>query len=426
MLRAVKFAAGLMMAFLPFQAGAELSGLTVIYAGKLIDATSDEVKTGKSILIEGKRIREIRDGFVDIPAAKIIDLRDSTVLPGLIEGHVHVTTFSRGGKNSQFTMTPAAIALGTVPTLETMLAEGFTSARDVGTADGVSIALRDAIDAGQIRGPRLWVAGAPISPTGGHYDRAQAVRPEFADELNDGLNVVDGPDGFRAAVRLRHREGADLIKLMVGGGVTSLRDDPKLRLMDDDEIRAAIETAHGLGMKITTHSHSAAATKAAVRLGVDAVEHGTYGDDETYRLMKERNVILVPTLSAGLAGVQYMDQNPGAWPAEIVAKAKQVAPAMSANVTAANRAGVKIAFGTDWSRPVRAHEFTYMVQAGMRPIDALLSATKIGAELLGTSDLGTIEPGRLADIIAVRGDPTKDIAVMENVVFVMKDGIKIK
>lgn len=406
---------------------------TIVHAGHLIDGVSRNVRDKVSIVIRDRRIVAVQPGFVTgSPGATIIDLSDETVLPGLIDAHVHLTEANGGGNRiaKSVTMTPLDIALHAVPEARRELEAGFTSVRNLMAPAGADIALKKAIDDGTIAGPRMWVSGMALSATGGHADPAGGLIPELARADMTGAfereAVVDGPDSVRRAVRLQHMRGANVIKLMASGGVISLGDDPNAQLMDDDEIAAAVHSAHELGMKVAVHAHGKRAIDAAARLGVDSIEHGSFADAESHALMKAHGTYLVPTLLAGVAGVEFMDSHPGVFEPASVAKAKAVAPVMVRNLAAAYRAGVKIAFGTDMGPhgPNQAREFQIMVrQAGMAPIDAIMAATGNAADLLGAADdIGSVRAGRYADIVAVRGDPLADIGLLQHIGFVMKGG----
>lgn len=408
-------------------AGAAMAKDVVIQAGRLIDGTSAKVRERASIIIHDDVIVRVENGFQTIEGADLIDLREATVLPGLIDCHVHVTSGDSGNRIAALvTNSPIDVALRSTQIVRRLLERGFTSARDVGAAADVNIAVKKAIEGGYVTGPRLWASGAPISPTGGHFDLANGLIPGMETVLGTSAYTADSGEQGRKLVRLRHRAGADLIKIMISGGVTTIGDDPRRKLMADDEVQEIIATAHSLGMKVAAHAHGKAGIDAAIRAGVDSIEHGSMSDAESYKLFKEHGTYLVPTLMAAIGGVSYMDKYPGSWPASVEAKSREMAKIMQANLGAAYRAGVKIAMGSDMlDSPIgtNSHEFFLMVQAGMAPIDAILAATANAADLLGAADkVGTIQPGRYADIVAVAGDPLGDITELERVKFVMKGG----
>ncbi|MHB8055857.1 MAG: metal-dependent hydrolase family protein [Candidatus Aminicenantales bacterium] len=424
-----------------FWGGLSLSGQTapapepekiVIHAGRMIEPALKQVREKVSIVIQGEKIMAVEDGFISLPNVRIIDLSGATVLPGLIDGHKHLTmgSSSSNAYEEAMTSTAADSAFVAVKNCRVTLLDGFTGIRDVGASDNVDIALKKAIAKGVVAGPRVWVSGVPISPTGGHFDPANGVSPDITNP-NWGASIVDGPDGMWRAIRLRHRDGADLIKIMPSGGVSSPGDDPKLQLMTDAEIKAAIDAAHSLGMKIAAHAHGKAAIDACVRFGIDSIEHGTYADEESMALMKERGVYLVPTVYVTRMVMEKISTTPEIYPPYLREKMKVVAPIIQAMFTKAAKMGVKIAFGTDTSGNFRtgspALELTEMVRLGMAPMDAIAAATSSAADLIGVpGQIGTLQPGAFADVIAVSGDPLKDIAELERVRFVMKGGVVYK
>ncbi len=422
-----------------FWGGPSLSGQTaaapekiIIHAGRMIEPGLKQVREKVSITIEGDKIAAVEDGFISPADARIIDLSAATVLPGLIDCHKHLTMGLSLPNPYEELMTATSVdsAFQAVANCKITLLDGFTAVRDVGASDNVDIALKKAIGRGVVAGPRAWVSGVPISPTGGHFDPANGVSPDITNP-NWGVSIVDSPDGMWRAIRLRHRDGADLIKLMPSGGVSSPGDDPKLQLMTDAEIKAAIDAAHSLGMKIAAHAHGKAAIDACVRFGIDSIEHGTYADEESMALMKERGVYLVPTVYLTRMVMEKISTQPQLYPPYLVAKMKIVAPIIQSMVTNAVKKGVKIAFGTDTSGQFRtgspALELTEMVRLGMAPMDAIAAATSAAADLIGVpGQIGTLQPGAFADVIAVAGDPLKDIAELERVRFVMKGGVVYK
>lgn len=412
-------------------ANAAIAKDVVIHAGVLIDGTGAAPKHNVSILIHDDRVQAVEDGFVTPAGAEILDLSHSTVLPGLIDCHVHITGQNDGGNPiaERVTRTRFDAAMrAPVYTRNTLLA-GFTSVRDVGADTDVVVALKKAIQQGFVEGPRMWVAGTPLGPTGGHNDEANGMD----DELTGATwkdNIVDSPSDARRIVRELKRKGVDLIKIMPSGGVLSIGDDPKRQLMTDDEIAEVVRTAHSLGLKVAAHAHGEGAINAAVRLGVDSIEHGTYGDAESYKLMKEHGTYLVPTMLIGQAVNDLAKSHPEQLNPSSAQKAIETVPRMKQNLHDAYEAGVKIAFGTDESLVAHgqnAGEFPLMVAAGMTPMGAIVAATGHAADLIGDSaDIGSVKPGRYADIVAVDGDPLKDITLLEHVAFVMKGGVVYK
>ena len=399
----------------------------VIHAGTLIDGVSKQPRANVSILIHDDRIVSVSDGFTAPAGAEVIDLSRSTVLPGLIDTHVHITGQFDGGnpivENVTQTRFDAAVR-STVYARNTLLA-GFTSLRDCGGDTDVDVALKKAIADGAIPGPRLWVSGLPLGPSSGHNDQANGLDGEFM-RATWHDNLVNSPYDARRIVREMHRKGVDLIKIMPSGGVMSIGDDPNAQLMTDDEIAEAVRTAHTLGMKVAAHAHGTGAINAAVRLGVDSIDHGTFADKTSYKLMKEHGTYLVPTLLIGQAVYDLAKTHPEQLNPSSAKKAIETAPRMLQNLHDAYKAGVKIAFGTDEvlvPHGQNAREFALMVKAGMTPMDAIIAATGSAAGLIGdTENIGSVRPGRYADIVAVDGDPLADITVLEHVAFVMKGG----
>ena len=404
----------------------------VIHAGRLIDGTGRSVQAQVSILIHDDRITSVQPGYVSPKGAEVVDLSTSTVLPGLIDDHVHITqSFHKGDPiHSAMTRTDYDDEIDGVLNARNTLMAGFTAIRDVGSETGVAVALKHAIASGQIPGPRMWVAGRALGPTGGHGDPLNGLDPELA---HPGWtdNLIDSPEAARKAVRRLRRQGADLIKIMPSGGVMSIGDDPALQLMTDDEIKAVIDTAHSLGMKVAAHAHGKQAIDHAIGLGVDSIEHSTYSDAESYRLYKAHGTYLVPTMLVGSRVYEHARTHPEDLNPSTAQKALTVVPYMLKNLRDAYAAGVKIAFGTDTfgmsAHGENAQEFALMVGAGMPAMEAIKAATWNAADLIGdTADIGSIQPGRYADIIAVSGDPLKDITVLEHVAFVMKGGVVVK
>ncbi|MGA0600046.1 amidohydrolase family protein [Caulobacter sp. KR2-114] len=407
--------------------GAALARDVVVHAGHLIDGVSKTPRDNVSILIHDDRITAVQAGFVTPSGAEVIDLSHQTVLPGLIDCHDHITANFDGGNPvaEAVTTTSFDAAFLSVGNARVTLEAGFTTIRDVGADPGVVIALKRAIAHGDIEGPRMFVAGPPLGPTGGHNDPANGFDPALSHPGWTDANV-DSPEAVRREVRSLRRQGVDLIKIMPSGGVLSIGDDPNLQLMTDDEIKAAVDTAHALGMKVAAHVHGREAINHAIVLGVDSIEHGSYADAESYALFKQHGTYLVPTLLVAQTVYDVARTHPEQLNPSSAAKALAVAPMVQKNLGAAYRAGVKIAFGTDQSlapHGTNAREFALMVKAGMTPIDAIWAATANAADLIGDAkDIGSVQPGRYADLVAVSGDPLQDITVLEHVGFVMKGG----
>ena len=403
---------------------------TNIYCGRLIDPKSGQMLTEMTVVVSGGTVSAVEKGYATAAAGeKTIDLKNRTVLPGLIDSHVHLE--DEFGPNAQlkgFTQNAADIAFQSTVYAKTTLMAGFTTVRDVG-GTGVNIALRNAIRKGIVVGPHMYTAGKIISSTGGHGDPTHGYREGLYAEPSFTETVADGKEACIKAVRQMYKEGADLIKITASGGVLSLEKDGSGAQFSDEELKAIISTAKDYGMAVAAHAHGAEAMKRAIRAGVTSIEHGTYMDDEAIGLFKQYGVWYVPTIIAGKS-VADSAKKPGFFPPVIAGKAAAIGPVIQGTFAKAYKAGVKIAFGTDAG--VYAHgknwmEFVYMTEAGMPALEAIKCATVNASELLGISDkAGTLEPGKWADIIAVEGDPTKDIHAMGQVRFVMKEGVIYK
>jgi imidazolonepropionase-like amidohydrolase len=403
---------------------------TVLHCGRLIDIKQLKVIPEMSVIIEGNKILDVQQGYIQGASNdKVIELKDKTVMPGLIDCHVHLeeqtspTAFA-----DQFRMNAADYAFQSVNYAFTTLMAGFTTVRDLG-GSGVNISLRNAINKGLIKGPRIYTAGKTISSTGGHGDPTNGLRDDLMGDPSPKDGVANGVDECVKAVRLRYKEGSDLIKIMASGGVLSLEKDGSGAQFTEGEIKAIVQTAKDYGMKVAAHAHGPEAIKRAIRAGVVSIEHGTFMDDECISLFKQYGTWYVPTIIAGKS-VADSAKKPGYYQEIIAQKAIAIGPKLQVTFAKAYKAGVKIAFGTDAG--VYAHgknwkEFVYMTEAGIPALEAIKCATINGAELIGISDkTGSIEKDKLADIVAVDGDPTKDIQVMGNVKFVMKEGVVYK
>ncbi|MDX1946789.1 MAG: amidohydrolase family protein [Pirellulaceae bacterium] len=406
---------------------------TIIHAGKLIDGRSDQPREGVSLVIEDGKITRIVDGFLKFqgqPGDKLIDLHDYTVLPGLMDMHTHLMSqHSKDSYTERFFMDQADYALRSTLFARRTLMAGFTTVRELGDNGVNSIALRKAINEGWVPGPRIYTAGKSLATTGGHADPTNALRGDFRRDLGPLEGVVNGPDDARKAVRQRYKDGADLIKLTATGGVLSLAANGQNPQFTDEELKAVVATAKDYGMTVAVHAHGAEGMKRAVLAGVDSIEHGTFMTDEIIALMKERGTFWVPTNMAG-EWVAEMAQQKGYFPEVVRPKAAAIGPVMRETFRKGQAAGLKIAFGTDSGvspHGDNAHEFELMVAGGMPPMKAIQSATLVAAQLLRIDDqLGTLEENKIADVIAVKGDPLANISAMKDVVFVMKEGAVYK
>jgi imidazolonepropionase-like amidohydrolase len=398
---------------------------TIIHAGRLIDGVSAQPRARATIRIQGDRIVSIADGWTDVPGAQVIDLKAFTVMPGLIDMHTHITgEGTADALLNEVTLTATDAAIESTVYARKTLDAGFTTIRNLGAADGVDISLRRAIGLGLVPGPRIWTARTTLSITGGHGDSG-GLRPELGIWSTWMNGIVDGPEEAMKAVRYQHKYGADLIKITATGGVLSIGDSGDAQQFTDAEMNAIVETAHLLGMKVAAHAHGKRGIDAAIRAGVDSIEHGTYADDESFALYKKHGTYLVPTILAGKT-VAELAAKPGHFHPTVQVKAARIGPLMQEMFQRAHAAGVKIAFGTDSgvsTHGENAREFGYMVEAGMKPMDAIFAATRNAADLLGASaQVGSIQQGRYADIVAVAGDPLADITEMQRIRFVMKGG----
>lgn len=414
-------------------AGSASAQTIAIRAGRLIDGTGAAPVRNAVILVEGGVIAAVGAG-VRVPAgAVVVDLSDRTVLPGFIDAHVHMTGHvlgEPGWDNALVRESAAEAALRGAEHARQTLAAGFTTVRNVGASGFADVALRDAINAGRIPGPRMLVAAHSLGITGGHCDFTNGYLPHvFGDEPGPERGVADGPAAILEAIRYQVKHGADLIKICATGGVLSEGDSAGVQQYTEDELTAVVAAAHMTERRVAAHAHGTAGIKAAVRAGVTSIEHGSILDDEAIALMKEHGTYLVPTLMAGEA-VEAMATS-GALKGERAAKALAIAPRMRESVRKAVSAGVTIALGTDagvMAHGTNGHEFTLMVQwGGMTPMQAIVAGTSSAAELLGWGHrVGTVAPGYLADLVAVRGDPLAEVTVLEHVTWVMKGGVLVE
>ena len=406
--------------------------ITYIHAGHLIDRPGQPARGASTIVVTGDKVTEVRDGFATPgPGATVIDLKDRWVLPGLIDMHVHLLGIGGDPMRERLlalnTEGADSVLYGAGNARRTLHA-GFTTVRDLGGEPRAIRALRDAIDRGDVEGPTIINAGAPISVTGGHGDPLNGIAEPYAHAIADTVeNTCDGPEDCRRAVRRQVGLGAQVVKFMATGGVLSNVSGGLGRAMEPNEMKAVIDTAHGLGRKVAAHSHAAEGTLAAVNAGVDTIDHGTFLDDATIRAMKAKGTWLVPTMLAPRAALQQA--RAGMLPAATIPKAEAAGAAAMASHTRAIAAGVKVAFGTDTGvsrHGDNAQEFALMVEAGMTPAQAVRAATTAAAEALGRDDIGTLAPGKAADLIAVAASPLEDVRTLERVTFVMRRGVVAK
>lgn len=404
---------------------------TLVYAGTLVDGVTDTTKKDVTVVIDDDRITAVQDGFTAAAAGdQVIDLKNATVLPGLMDMHVHLDSQSSPTSYSEgFFLNPGDYALRAAYYGRKTLLAGFTTVRNLGDNELSTIALRKAINAGWVEGPRIYTAGKPIGTTGGHADPTNGINVALMGDPGPKDGVINGADEARKAVRQRYKEGSDLIKITATGGVLSLAVNGQNAQFTAEELKAIVTTAHEYGLKVAAHAHGTEGMKRAVLAGVDSIEHGTFMNDEIIALMKEHGTYFVPTISAGKFVLEKA-RIPGYFPPVVVPKALMVGALMQATFQHAYQSGVKIAFGTDQGvapHGDNAKEFQYMVEAGMPPMKAIQSATIEGAKLLGVEkDLGSVQAGKFADLVAVPGDPLADIKLMQHVVFVMKAGVVYK
>jgi imidazolonepropionase-like amidohydrolase len=408
------------------------AAVTAIRAGTLIDGTGAAPVKNAVILVQGDRITAV-GANVQVPAgATVIDLSGETVLPGFIDAHVHLASHTIGDGDWQhagLTELPSQIALLGAAHAQQTLEGGFTTVRVVGSANFGDVALRNAINAGWIQGPRIVAAGISFGIRGGHCDGTNGLQPgALGREGGVEVGVADGVEEVRNAVRYAVKYGADVIKICATGGVLSLTDSAGVQQYTEEEMRAIVETATQLDRRVAAHAHGTAGIKAAVRAGVTSIEHGSILDAEAVALMKQHGTWLVPTLLAGFT-VESL-ATAGRLPPPIAAKALAIAPRMRNSFKLALDGGVKIALGTDagvMKHGTNAREFELMVRWGMTPMQSIVAGTSSGATLLGLErDIGTLAVGKRADIVATRGDPLQDITVLQRVDFVMKDGRTFK
>ncbi|MDX1679005.1 amidohydrolase family protein [Arsukibacterium sp.] len=404
-----------------------VSAATLIHAGKLIDVEAGKVLSRQTVTIDGDKISGIEAGFRQPEAGDIlIDLTRHTVLPGLMDMHTHFyTQFSPTVYSESQRMNEADFVLRGAVFAEKTLLTGFTTVRELGDNYNISVALRKAIAVGYVDGPRIFAAGKSIATTGGHADPTNGVAFNQMGDPGPKDGVINGADEARKAVRQRYKEGADLIKITATGGVLSVAKSGSNPQFTEAELAAVVATAKDYDMKVAVHAHGKEGIERAIKAGVDSIEHGTFMDEQMFALMRKHGTYYVPTISAGMWAAEKAAIT-GFFPELVRPKAANIGKLIQQTFAEAYKAGVKIAFGTDagvYPHGDNWREFIYMTEAGMPAMAAIQSATIEGAKLLGAeAELGSISPGKYADIIAVPGDPLQDIRLMGDVSFVMKAG----
>ena len=399
---------------------------TYLHCGKLIDTKNGKVLTNKTIIVSGKTILSIQDGFISPENSEdtVIDLKNKTVMPGLIDMHVHLEgELSPKRYIERFTLNDADIAFNAQNYAKTTLMAGFTTVRDLG-GSGVNVSLRNAINQGKVVGPRILTAEKAIGTTGGHADPTNGRSKVLMGDPGPKEGVVNSVEDARKAVRQRYKNGADWIKITATGGVLSVAKSGQNPQFTLEEIKTICETAKDYGMQVAAHAHGDEGMQRAIIGGVKTIEHGTLMSEETMELMKKHNTYFVPTITAGKS-VEAKAKIKGFFPEIIVPKALAIGPKIQDTFRKAYIKGVLIAFGTDagvFNHGQNGKEFAYMVEAGMPAMETLQSATITNAKVLELDNLGQIKSGFIADIVATNDDPTQNIQTMENVVFVMKEG----
>ncbi|PTX44339.1 imidazolonepropionase-like amidohydrolase [Christiangramia gaetbulicola] len=404
---------------------------TYIHAGKLVDTKNGKVLNEQTIIVSGDRIKSIEKGYIDPDSSEnqVIDLKNKTLLPGLTDMHVHIENETNPSKYLQrFTNNPADDAFNSVGFAEETLMAGFTTVRDLG-GTGVNIALRDAINKGKVAGPRIFTAGKSLATTGGHADPTNGMKRDMVGDPGPKDGVVNSVEDARKAVRQRYKNGADLIKITATGGVLSVAKSSSNPQFFEEEIEEIVKTANDYGFHVAAHAHGDEGMQRAVKAGVKTIEHGTLMSEETMDLMKEYNSYLVPTITAGKEVTEKAEIE-NYYPELVVPKAREIGPQIQNTFSKAYKRGVPIVFGTDagvFKHGENAREFGYMVEAGMPAMEAIQVATIVPAKILKVeNESGQLAKGFYADIIAVDEDPTKNIKTLEDVKFVMKEGVVYK
>lgn len=406
---------------------AALAETYYIHAGKLIDGISNKAKSKQTIVVKDNKIIDILSGYkTSRKADAIIDAKNKTVMPGLMDMHTHLSLeFNQQSYSDRYKLNAADYAFKSVGFANTTLMAGFTTVRDLGDSYNVTVALKNAINKGLIVGPRVYTAAKSIATTGGHADHSNGHAAKFNLDPGPKQGVINGPEDAYKAVRQRYKDGADLIKITATGGVLSVAKSGQNPQFTQAEADAIVKAAKDYEMTVAVHAHGAEGMKRAIKAGVDSIEHGTYMSEEVMDLMKQEGTYYVPTITAGRE-VADKAAIKGFYPEIVRPKAAAIGPKIQSTFEKAYHYGVKIAFGTDagvFPHGNNWKEFVYMNEAGMPAMEAIHSATMATAKLLKIDDkLGSIEKGKLADIIAVDGDPLRDLSVMQQVSFVMKDG----